>query len=426
MADTKNKKTLLTKKEFLHISQTFANNFNMPIEPLGITGRPLRGLNCCCPKPTFCKLIDATTQGHNRCVQDRLRSMQMAFETGQAYISICHAGIFSVCVPVMDGDDPLGGLFFGKCLTQPLNIVTDNDIEKRLRDLPIDWSNVLVAADKLDIVPTRTIHEAAEFLYIILYQNTNLDPRIIKWQQNKTQQQARIGEYIQQVKGRAETIKYPYHIERELMNCVKMGDKAGAKDILNSILGSIVVQNPGSLNILKARVVELLSILCRSAAEAGVDINLLLKRNSGYISGAIQIDSQQDLCAWLAQAITEFIESVYEIQDTSRISRLNPVIDFIQKNYTKNLTIADIAEAAYLSPSRLAHVFKEQTGQTIIEYLNRIRINQAKLLLSTTDENCTQICFQVGYNNQSYFNRIFKKVTGVTPKNFRLTVRESN
>jgi two-component system response regulator YesN len=72
-----------------------------------------------------------------------------------------------------------------------------------------------------------------------------------------------------------------------------------------------------------------------------------------------------------------------------------------------------------LSVSRLAHLFKEHVGITVIEYLTNIRINQAKQRLLGGDGNCTQICFEVGYNNQSYFTRIFKQVTGMTPRQFR-------
>ena len=65
-------------------------------------------------------------------------------------------------------------------------------------------------------------------------------------------------------------------------------------------------------------------------------------------------------------------------------------------------------------------LFRSQVGITVIEYLTSIRINQAKQRLLVTESNCTQICFEVGYNNQSYFTRIFKQVVGMTPRQFRL------
>ncbi|MHC4527575.1 MAG: helix-turn-helix transcriptional regulator, partial [Planctomycetota bacterium] len=88
-------------------------------------------------------------------------------------------------------------------------------------------------------------------------------------------------------------------------------------------------------------------------------------------------------------------------------------------NYDKSITLADIARASHLSVSRLAHVFKEQMGITLIDYLTSVRIERAKQLLLATEQSCTEICFQIGYNNQSYFTRTFKEVVGVPPLRFR-------
>jgi two-component system response regulator YesN len=178
--------------------------------------------------------------------------------------------------------------------------------------------------------------------------------------------------------------------------------------------------NPGNVNLLKARLVELLSVLSRAAAQSGVDINMLLSKNLDYINKVLTLDTQEDLCIWISRALDDFIEIVYSSQDAKKISQLKPAMEYMQYHYDQPLTLEDIAKQAHLSVSRLAHLFKEQVGITVIEYLTSIRINQAKQRLLVTESNCTQICFEVGYNNQSYFTRIFKQVVGMTPRQFRL------
>jgi two-component system response regulator YesN len=133
----------------------------------------------------------------------------------------------------------------------------------------------------------------------------------------------------------------------------------------------------------------------------------------------MQIDNQQDLCAWIGNALNDFIEQVYSTQDNGRVSQIKPAIDYIKRNYREPITLNDVAKAAHLSVSRLSHVFKEQTGLTIVDYLTKERIEYAKELLISTNKNCTEICFDSGYNNQSYFTRTFKEVVGTTPRNFR-------
>ncbi len=193
----------------------------------------------------------------------------------------------------------------------------------------------------------------------------------------------------------------------------------GAKEILNALLGTIMFHNPGDLNVLKARLVELLSILSRSAVEGGVDIHLLLEKNLYYINKVMEIDTQEDLCAWISNALNDFIESVYASQDARKITQIKPAVDFIETGYDQPIILADVAKAVHLSISRLAHLFKEQMGITIIEYLTNVRIRHAKQLLLATDKSCTEICFKVGFNNQSYFTRTFKEIVGMTPRQFR-------
>jgi two-component system response regulator YesN len=94
--------------------------------------------------------------------------------------------------------------------------------------------------------------------------------------------------------------------------------------------------------------------------------------------------------------------------------------NYIEANFHKPVTVRRIARACGLSTSRLSHVFREKTGLTVIEYVTMVRIGKAKDLLLGTDTSCTEICFQVGYGNQSYFIRTFKRIVGTTPGRFRL------
>jgi len=411
---------IVTGEQFARIERGFRRHFGMGLELVRPDGTRIRKM--CSPdcRPEFCHLIQTSVPGSKRCRQDRIRSLNLAFETGQPYISFCHAGIVNVCIPIMDKDIAAGGLFFGKCLWQDLTDEIVADIRKRLAGLRIGSHNLLDTARALPVVTGREIHKAAEFLFVLLYETADLDPRIVTWRRRRTRQQAEIGEYIQQRKKNDLTeARYPYEAERQLIGKVKIGDRTGAKEILNSILGTIMFQNPGDINILKARLVELLSILSRAAVEGGVDIQLMLAKNVDYINKVINVDNQQDICAWISSALNDFIESVYSSQDAVKMTQIRPAIDFIDIHYDRPLTLADIAKAAFLSVSRLAHIFKEQMGITIIDYLTSVRIDHARRLLLATEKSCSIICFEVGYNNQSYFTRIFKETVGMTPRQFR-------
>jgi len=410
---------LLSKKNFAEIECVFRKHFQLGLETADTIGKQIDSLSSRDCHPEFCKIVRGSSAGLKRCKKQRRQSLKIAVDTGQSYISICHAGIVLVCVPVMDQNKSLGGMFFGKCLWEPVTELLIKDVQKRLSGLHVDKKKLVSAIRKLPIIKGRVINQAAEFLFDLLYEVGGFDSRVIRWRQLRSQQQAQIGEFIQEKKKFGTDWRYPLKSERELLGKVKIGDRTGATEILNLIFGTILFQNPGDLGVLKARLLELLSILSRAAVEGGVNIDVILERNLSYVDKVMHIDNQEDLCAWICIAMNEFIELVYTSQDAKKVTQISPAINFIDANYDKPITLADIAKASYLSGSRLSHIFKEQMGVTIIDYLTTVRIERAKQLLLATDQNCTEICFEVGYNNQSYFTRTFRELVGMTPRQFR-------
>ena len=413
-------KDVLSDEKFAKIEGEFRKRFGFGLEASEIDGRRIKKMCSGDCYPEFCKVVRGSTTGLKRCNEERKRSLKVAIETGQSYISLCHAGIVLVCVPVMDKEKALGGMFFGKCLWEPVTAMIVRDIQKRLKGLKIDRAKLARVIGKLAVVPGRKVNEAAEFLFDLLYEVGGFDPLVLRWHRHRSEQQSQIGEFIQEQKKLGAEWQYPLKSERELIRKVKIGDRTGAKEILNSILGTILFHNPNELGALKARLLELLSILSRSAVEGGVDIDVMLEKNLGYVNKVMRINEQGDLCAWISTALNEFIELVYSSQDSKKLTQIQPAINYIEANYDKAMTLGEIARASYLSVSRLAHVFKEQMGMTMIDYLTSVRIEKAKHLLLATDLNCTEVCFKVGYNNQSYFTRTFKELVGMTPRRFRV------
>ncbi len=420
MADKSSLTKLLAAKKFERIEGVFHKHFQLGLETRNIRGKEIKQMCSADCQPRFCTVVQGKAVGLSRCNKERRRSLQIAIETGQSYITICHAGIVLVCVPVMDKDKALGGMFFGKCLWEPVTQVLTKDIKRRLKDIHLNKEKLTAALRELPFIPGRKINEAAEFLFDLLYEVAGFDPRVIRWRRERSMQQSQIGEFIQEKKKLGTEWHYPLESERELMGKVKIGDRTGAKEILNSILGTILFKTIGDIGVLKARLLELLSILSRSAVEGGVNIDVMLEKNLTFVNKVMQINNQEDLCAWISTALNEFIELVYSSQDAKKVTQIRPAINYIDANYNKSITLADVARASHLSVSRLAHLFKEQMGITIIDYLTNVRIERAKQLLLATDQNCTEVCFEIGYNNQSYFTRTFKGLVGMTPRQFKV------
>jgi AraC family transcriptional regulator of arabinose operon len=103
--------------------------------------------------------------------------------------------------------------------------------------------------------------------------------------------------------------------------------------------------------------------------------------------------------------------------------RIRRAIDYLERNLGRKIMLADIAVAAGLSTSRLAHLFREQTGQTPQQYVEGLRMQRASELLKRTGFSIKQISDTVGFDSQFYFSQRFKAQTGQSPSNFRSSAR---
>ena len=105
--------------------------------------------------------------------------------------------------------------------------------------------------------------------------------------------------------------------------------------------------------------------------------------------------------------------------------RIGEVVDHVVSHYNENLSVADAATMAGMSETSFSRNFRTTTGNRYIDFVNRVRIGQACVLLLETDQQISSICYDVGYQNLANFNRHFNKLKSITPSAYRNAARES-
>ncbi|MCD5002042.1 response regulator transcription factor [Enterococcus saccharolyticus] len=95
------------------------------------------------------------------------------------------------------------------------------------------------------------------------------------------------------------------------------------------------------------------------------------------------------------------------------------VVDYVQSDYQQDLNLKMIADELYLNVVYLGQLFKKETRYSFSQYLNHVRIRKAQQLLLNTGKTINEISEEIGYNNTNYFSKMFKKLNGITPKDFR-------
>ncbi len=103
-------------------------------------------------------------------------------------------------------------------------------------------------------------------------------------------------------------------------------------------------------------------------------------------------------------------------------SRLNRIIAYTFKESQRTVNLTEIAGIANMTVEAFCKYFKTRTGKTYINFLNEIRISKACKYLLLEDKTITEVCYESGFSNLSNFNRVFKRITGKTPKEYRKAV----
>ncbi|MEN6316463.1 MAG: AraC family transcriptional regulator [Clostridiaceae bacterium] len=104
-------------------------------------------------------------------------------------------------------------------------------------------------------------------------------------------------------------------------------------------------------------------------------------------------------------------------------SKVVDIIKYVNENYNAKITLDDLVDRFYVNKYYLCHVFKNETGLSIIDFVNSKRLAEAEKLLRYSDESVTDICYKVGFSSINHFLKLFKSTYDLTPKKFRADVR---
>lgn len=213
--------------------------------------------------------------------------------------------------------------------------------------------------------------------------------------------------------------RYPIDSERELQQMIRHRDKEGVQRLLNELMGYVYFASGANFAIIKARATELLVVMSRAAIEGGGDINEIFGMNDTYTKEIEQMRDMESLNIWLNMVAHKFISCMFDFSEVKHRDIMFKITEYVKQNLAEKLTIEDAAAHVYVSKSHLSRILRQEMGCTFTEYVNRQRVERSKLRLISGRASLADIAVSVGFEDQSYFTRVFKKITGVTPGKYR-------
>ncbi|AEF81697.1 helix-turn-helix domain-containing protein [Leadbettera azotonutricia] len=271
---------------------------------------------------------------------------------------------------------------------------------------------------------SKTIQSLAEILLICAESLSPNGSEYYKALRRKAEQQSGISLKIEAIKNSFKadetTPNYPLDEERLLLSYMRKGDMKNARDMLNKLLAILLLlSGPGQFKIMQLRAIELIALLSRTVISPGYDPEALLRTNNYFYRCIEDSKTIEDVADILHLAAAHFAWRNYSYQGIYHGTSLKKAEHFIWDNYTRKISLSEIANASGLSPPYFSTIFKEEMGENLSCYINRMRVEKAEELLLKTDYPLSKIAGDCGFEDQSWFSKIFKNYAGMSPGRFR-------
>ncbi|HAK46775.1 MAG TPA: hypothetical protein DCO79_12770 [Spirochaeta sp.] len=372
----------------------------------------------------FCRQLEKNFPNNElNCNQVHRYGSYQAERFGGKYMFFCPMSLLHWTSPLFKNGAIVGALVCGPALIIDSEDFIRNDLISG-KNLPAsDVFRLMKLAADIPSITTEKSRSLSELLYLTASGISELDHIEYQLHQEDSEQQKDISEYIQYIKtmekSEAEISRYPFEKETDLIDYIENGETKRARAVLNEILGNVFFSSGGDIKVIRARVLELVVLLSRAAVRGGADAEQIFGMNYQYISRINSFLSVETIASWLSRVIVKFSELVFDMREIKHADAIQSSMQYVRENFQSKISLDEAAAAVNLSPSYLSKLFKKELNQNFNNYLNHIRVEKSKNYLLNTEIPLIDIAGMCGFEDQSYFSKVFKKFAGSSPGKFR-------
>lgn len=210
-------------------------------------------------------------------------------------------------------------------------------------------------------------------------------------------------------------------IENEILDIVRTGD-LNRLDLYVENIGAIRTNLVADtlLRQTKDMFIVTVTLASRTAMKEGLNNEEGLSLSDVFIHRIENAHNTNELNAVILDALREYTTRVHYLKSIENQSKFTlELSNYIIHNISKKITIQDLVNKFYISKTSLCNKVKKESGYSINEFINQTKITVAKNLLETTTNSILSISDYLGYSSQNHFEKVFKKIVGITPREFR-------
>lgn len=410
----------MNKDHVVELCRAYANTTGIPVTVLD-AGIKSENAQAEPPWPgEFCRCIQSLYGRSEICRQAHLYGSYQAERFGDFYVFFCPFGLVHWAAPVLKEGTLAYGLVAGPVL---MSTPDDALIGEILAHNGLGQAEIGLLRAKVATViyaaPAR-VQDLGRMLFAVAASLTAGETALAERRVIQAQQ-ASIGQVLQDLKKTDGDGAYPLALEKELILKIRLGDKPGAQELLNRLFGYLFFQRGNDLESIKIRLIELVVLLSRGAIEGGADNEVIFGLNYRFLREIESLRSVDEIAAWLAKVMARFTDCVFNLSNVKNKDVIYKAVAYLRGNYMRPISLADAAREVHLSPSYFSRIFKEEMGRNFRAYLNGLRVENSRSLLADESVPLAEVAGMAGFQDQSYFTKVFKRLTGVSPGEYRRT-----
>ncbi len=392
----------------------FSVSTGITIKIFGSDGNEIMSVGNC-PECDLCRLAGCP---QSDCVKTHKKAGEDTLRFGGKYVYLCPMGFVHASSPILTDNSEIVTASAG-----PVLIIDKTDyFNEYIRGRENLTEEQLAEINRiLESIPMYTLEKVTAYsnmLYYLASYSSGKDP--VKLLNSDAGEEDASTDLINLKNGLIDRTEYPLYKEKELIDVMSVGDRKNAQRLLNEILGYIFFATGGNIDIIRTRVAELIVQLSRAAAlNGGVNRQKIMDISVEYMKTIWTMESIDDISSWMSRILSSFTQMVFSTKEIKHIDVIQKVVSYINSNYMNKISLDDIAKEGFLSSSYLSKLFKSEMKMNLSTYINNVRVEKSKLLLLDDSLSIMDVAMMVGFEEQSYFSKVFRNVTGVSPGKFR-------
>lgn len=368
------------------------------------------------PACAFCQALKDLRPAAPSCLSFHRHSASQAGRFGGRYIYFCPHGLAHFASPVL-----LGGKNIAYLIGGPVLIMDPEDVLAGLSlEAPLSAQAETALCAALDRFPKReaaALNQLSALLFV-LAAHLGSSTSAMLLSADAASAQHSIGNALLEFNEKPPAA-FPSETEAALLRALALGSTGEAKKCLNELLGFILFHTAGQPDNIRSMSAELLFSLSAAAKDSGVPRAQLLQSNHRHFCQLERCNSFEEIASLLNAALRDYLSLVSESRPQQSRDAIAQALQFIRLHFTERLTLERVAAHVSLSPVYFSRLFKETVGSTFSSYLNALRIRSSAALLLETHLSVLDIASRCGFEDQSYFTKVFRKIIGSSPSTFR-------